>query len=124
MQRRGRAAVGRRRRAGPGGLCPTNFTAAFPHDPRPLPQRTIATPDCERPYSEQPFWTAHPSLAGLPALSAPVGLGAGGMPVGAQIVGPLSEDDTAITFAELLAEVVGGYLPPPDPPDPPTDVPD
>ncbi len=97
-------------------LCPTNFTAAFPHDPRPLQQRTIATPDGERPYSEQPFWTAHPSLAGLPALSAPVGLAAGGMPVGAQIVGPLYEDDTAITFAELLAEVVGGYQSPPDPP--------
>jgi hypothetical protein len=24
-------------------------------------------------------------------------------------VGPLYEDDTAITFAELLADVVGGY---------------
>ena len=57
-------------------LCPTNFTAAFPHDPRPLPQQTIATPDGERPYSEQPFWTA--ILAGrLAALSAPVGLGRG-----------------------------------------------
>ena len=97
-------------------LCTANFTAAFPHDPRPLEQRTIATPDGERSYSEQPFWTAHPSLAGLPALSAPVGLGAGGMPIGAQIVGPLYEDDTAITFAELLAEVVGGYQPPPDAP--------
>jgi amidase len=29
-----------------------------------------------------------------------------------QIVGPLYEDDTAITFAELLADVVGGFQPP------------
>jgi amidase len=29
------------------------------------------------------------------------------------IVGPLYEDDTAITFAELLADLVGGFQPPP-----------
>jgi hypothetical protein len=28
-------------------------------------------------------------------------------------VGPLFEDDTAITFAGLLGEVAGGYEPPP-----------
>jgi hypothetical protein len=28
-------------------------------------------------------------------------------------VGPLYEDDTAITFAELFADVVGGYEAPP-----------
>jgi amidase len=78
--------------------------------------RSPTSPDGERSYSEQPFRTAHPSVAELPALSAPVGLAAGGMPIDAQIVGPLYEDDTAITFAELLAEVVGGYQPPPDPP--------
>jgi amidase len=37
----------------------------------------------------------------------------GGLPVGAQIVGPLYEDNTAITFAELLGDVIGGYEPPP-----------
>jgi amidase len=30
-----------------------------------------------------------------------------------QIAGPRYEDDTAITFAELLADVTGGYEPPP-----------
>jgi amidase len=44
---------------------------------------------------------------------APIGRTPGGLPVGAQIVGPLYEDDTAITFAELLAEVLGGYERPP-----------
>jgi amidase len=94
-------------------VCPTAFTAAFPHDPRPFEARTIATPEGERPHTDLVFWVAHAALAGLPALSAPVGSTAGGLPVGAQVTGPLHEDDTAITFAELLAEVAGGYRPPP-----------
>jgi amidase len=39
----------------------------------------------------------------------------GGLPVGAQIIGPLYEDDTALTFAALLGEVAGGYESPPFP---------
>jgi amidase len=94
-------------------LCPVSFTPAFPHDPRPLEARTIATPEAERPYASLAFWVAHASLPGLPAVAAPVGRTPGGLPVGAQVVGPLYEDDTAITFAGLLGEVSGGYQPPP-----------
>jgi amidase len=94
-------------------FCPANFTPAFPHDARPFDERTIVTPEGRRPYADQAFWISHASLPGLPALSAPIGRTPGGLPVGAQVVGPLYEDDTAITFAELLAEVVGGYEPPP-----------
>jgi amidase len=94
-------------------LCPVNFTPAFPHDPRPFEARTIWTPDGERPYDNQPFWVSHASLPGLPAVAAPIGRTPGGLPVGAQILGPLHEDDTAITFAELLGDVIGGYEPPP-----------
>jgi amidase len=36
----------------------------------------------------------------------------GGLPVGAQIIGPLFEDDTAVTFTELLTDVMGGYKSP------------
>jgi amidase len=94
-------------------LCPVNFTPAFPHDPRPFEARTISTPDGERPYDNQSFWVSHASLPGLPAVAAPIGRTPGGLPVGAQILGPLHEDDTAITFAELLGDVIGGYEPPP-----------
>jgi amidase len=83
-------------------LCPTTFTAALQHP----------DPSDERPYHELGFWIAHASLAGLPALSAPAGRTPGGLPVGVQIVGPRHEDDTAITFAELAAEVIGGFTPP------------
>jgi len=94
-------------------LCPVNFTPAFPHDARSFEQRAITTPEGERPYNDQVFWVSHASLPGLPAVAAPIGRTPGGLPVGAQIVGPLYEDDTAITFAELLAEVIGGYEPSP-----------
>jgi amidase len=56
--------------------------------------------------------TVHPDSV-LPVVSAPVGRTPGGLPVGAQIVGPLYEDNTAITFAEVLGEVIGGYEAPP-----------
>jgi amidase len=94
-------------------LCPVNFTTAFAHDPRPFDQRTITTAEGMRPYADQPFWIAHASLAGLPAISAPTGRTPAGLPVGAQIIGPLHEDDTAITFAELLSDITGGFQPPP-----------
>jgi len=77
-------------------LCPTVFTTAFPHDDR-------------HRYDDQVFWIAQASLPGLPAVSAPLG---GARPVGLQVLGPAHEDDTAITFAELAADVVGGFVPP------------
>jgi amidase len=94
-------------------LCPVNFTPAFPHDARPFEERTISTPEGEQPYNDQAFWVSHASLPGLPAVAAPIGRTPRGLPVGAQVVGPLYEDDTAITFAELFADVYGGYEPPP-----------
>src|SRR6266508_1212617 len=71
-------------------LCPVNFTPAFPHDGRPFEARTIATPEGDRPYTNQVFWVSHASLPGLPAVAAPVGRTPGGLPVGAQLVGPLT----------------------------------
>jgi amidase len=94
-------------------LCPAAFSAAFPHDSRPFEQRTIATPEGGRRYDDLPFWISHPSLPGLPAVAAPIGLTQAGLPVGAQIIGPLYEDDTALTFAGLLGGLTGGYQPPP-----------
>lgn len=92
-------------------LSPTVFTAAFPHTDREV----IATPDGERPYHDLAFWIASASLTGLPALNAPIGTTPAGLPVGAQVTGPRHEDDTAITFAELVAEHVGGFTAPPVP---------
>ncbi len=96
-------------------VCPTTFTTAAPHDDRPFEQRTLPTPRGDRPYTDLVFWIAHPAIAGLPALAAPVGLAADGLPVGAQCIGPAGEDDTAITFAERVAESFGASNFPPSP---------
>jgi amidase len=95
-------------------LCPTNFTPAFPHDERPFDERTVVTPEGEQPYTNQPFWITHASVPGLPAVAAPIGRARSGLPVGVQIIAPLYEDDTALTFAELLADLIGGYESPPE----------
>ncbi|MER7245453.1 amidase family protein [Kribbella sp. NPDC000426] len=75
-------------------LCPTSFTVAFPHGSTSI--------DGQR-YDTQVFWISHASLIGHPALNMPIGRTKGGLPVGAQVIGPWHEDDTAVTFAELLA---------------------
>jgi len=77
-----------------------------------MSERRISTPGGDRDYQDLAYWITHASVAGLPALSAPAGLAADGLPVGVQVLGPRFEDDTVITFAELLAEL-GGYRPPP-----------
>jgi amidase len=94
-------------------LCPTAFTTAPPPDGRPIEQRTIPTATGPRNYNDLGFWIGHPSVAGLPAITAPVGLASDGLPVGLQIVAAPFDDDTAITFAELLSSEIGGYRPPP-----------
>jgi amidase len=88
-------------------VCPVNFTAAIEHDDRPF-ERIVSTVDGERRYDEQPFWTAQPAVAGLPALAAPAGRTAAGLPVGIQIVGPAHGDETILGAAELIASVLEG----------------
>jgi|HubBroStandDraft_6_1064221.scaffolds.fasta_scaffold70270_2 amidase len=95
-------------------LMPTAFIPAFPHDHSGTQlTRTLDTPGGPRPYGDLCFWISFATLAGLPATTAPVGLTRGGLPVGLQIVGPYLEDATPIDIAGRLADVVGGFRPPP-----------
>jgi amidase len=89
------------------------FTAAFAHDQiEPRDQRTSATSAGPRHYMDMLNWIAAPTLTGCPATVAPVGRTPDGLPVGIQIMGPFWEDATPITFADLLAKEVGGFVPP------------
>jgi amidase len=96
-------------------LLPTAFTAAFPHDhTMPMGKRMVDTPEGKRPYMrDMASWISVATLTGLPATVAPIGQTNADLPVGIQIVGPMWEDATPIEFAALLAEVAGGFMPPP-----------
>jgi amidase len=95
-------------------LSPVAFTTAFPHDhSEPQEQRKIATSTGPRHYMDLMSWIAPATLTGCPATVSPVGRTNIGLPVGIQITGPLWEDATPITFADLLSREIGGFAPPP-----------
>jgi amidase len=93
-------------------LCPIMPTAAFPHDQREMGARTMRIDGRDEPYF-QLFWAGHAVNAYLPATVAPAGRTRSGLPVGIQIVGPYLEDRTPIAFAAQLADLLGGFTPPP-----------
>jgi amidase len=93
-------------------LCPIMPTAAFPHDHRDMSQRTMRIDGRDEPYF-QLFWAGLAVNAHLPAACAPAGRTRGGLPCGIQIVGPYLEDRTPVAVAAQLADVLGGFTPPP-----------
>lgn len=95
-------------------LMPENFVPAFRHDHSShFFARTVATPEGSRPYAEMLRWISPATLTGCPAAVAPVGRTRERLPVGVQIMGPYMEDATPIQIAGLMADVIGGYEPPP-----------
>ena len=95
-------------------LMPVDFVTAFPHDHSPdMMARKIATPAEPRPYLDMLKWIFHATLTGNPATVCPVGRTAEGLPCGMQILGPYLEDATPIDIAGRIAEVTGGFVPPP-----------
>ena len=95
-------------------LCPVGPVCAFAHDHSDdLMARTVTVNGSPRWYWEQLAWISLATLAYLPATVAPVGRSTTGLPVGVQIIGPWLEDRTCIAFANALADLVGGYQPPP-----------
>jgi amidase len=95
-------------------LCPIMPTTALPHDHgEPMAARKIVVNGEPRAYWDQLVWAAAITTAYLPATVAPVGRTRSGLPVGLQIVAPYLEDRTSIDFARRLADVAGGFEPPP-----------
>ena len=96
-------------------LLPTAFVPAFPHDhSMPMDARTVRVEGSgARPYTSMSRWISYATLTGNPATTMPVGRTRRGLPVGLQIVGPYLEDATPIDLAARIADVVGGFVPPP-----------
>jgi amidase len=95
-------------------LMPVVPVAAIAHDhSEPFPARTIPVNGAPVPYTQLFTWIAFATMAHLPATVVPVGRTAGGLPVGVQIVGPYLEDRTTVDIGRHIADVLGGFVPPP-----------
>jgi amidase len=94
-------------------VCPITPTPAFPHDHNPdLLERRIDIDGVEYPYLDQLVWAGLATMPGLPATAVPTGRSSEGLPVGVQLIGPMSEDRTPLRLAELLEERIGGFQAP------------
>ncbi len=95
-------------------LLPVNQLPAIPHmhEP-PMPLRTLAVNGKSIPYTDLLGWIAPATMCKLPASVVPAGRTAENLPVGIQIVGSHLEDRTTLDFARRLAELSGGFTPPP-----------
>jgi amidase len=89
--------------------------AAFPHDHRPFQQRTLTLSDGSKaPYLAALRWIALATACGLPATAIPAGVTPGGLPVGAQLIGPRGADWRTLAAAEAIEAALGGFVPPPE----------
>ena len=93
-------------------LAPAVGTAAFPHVDAPGPQRTLIIDGQPSPYFDQLAWAGLATLGHLPATAIPIGRTRGGLPIGAQVIGPYLEDLTTLGFAGLVEREFGGFIPP------------
>jgi amidase len=95
-------------------LCPAMRTTAIAHDHTPDVDARVITVNGEPvPYADQFAWVQAVGVAYLPAVVAPAGIAADGLPAGIQIVGPYLHDRTVTAFAQALADLTGGFTPPP-----------
>ena len=95
-------------------LCPTAASAAFIHDHLgERPDRTIDINGQQELVVDQLFWGGLSGMVYLPSTVAPAGLTRAGLPCGLQLIAPYLEDNTAIHFAQLMEDVVGGFQSPP-----------
>jgi amidase len=94
-------------------LAPCAISNAFPHSDVWWAERTVDVNG--RPESFL-YFSAYPGVAtftGLPATAFPAGRTRAGLPIGLQAIGPYLEDETCLTFVELVERELGGFIPPP-----------
>ena len=92
-------------------IAPCYATPAFPHisepDPWPGLNRTLRIDGADVPYAPQHAWALMAGMPQLPATVAPIGRTRGGLPIGAQFIGPFLEDLTTIAFAGMVSAEFG-----------------
>jgi amidase len=94
-------------------LAPITPVAAFPHDHRPFQSRSLRMSNGQViPYNSMLSWIALATALGLPATAVPAGRTPAGLPVGAQLIGPVGGDARTLALAQAIDENVRGFLAP------------
>jgi amidase len=95
-------------------LAPITPLAAFPHDHRPFEKRrlTLSTGEAVA-YTHMLDWIGLPTALHLPSTAVPAGLTPAGLPVGAQLIGPLGGDAKTLALAQAIDETIRGFVAPP-----------
>ena len=70
-------------------------------------------PAMPRPSSDALFRAGYPGVVGLPATAVPLGLGPRGLPVGAQLIGPVFAGPVCLRFAQWLERAYRAFAAPP-----------
>ena len=91
-------------------LSPVSISTAFPHGPprTPIPVDGEAIESRFVDHYVYPF-----NFTGHPAVVLPAGLADDGLPVGIQLVGKRWADERLLAVARPIAELFGGFQPPP-----------
>ncbi len=85
-------------------IAPAFGTCAFPATEEDFwRRRNLVIDGQETDFGSQLAWAAIATLPNLPSTAMPLGLGAEGLPIGAQVIGPYLEDRTTIAFADLVS---------------------
>jgi amidase len=95
-------------------VCPVACSPAFPHNQHGQRwQRMVDVNGRPQPSTQSLFWAGYPGLCGLPATVVPLALSPQGLPVGAQIVGPVFGDPRCLRLARWLEAEWRGFVAPP-----------
>ncbi len=94
-------------------ICPQTATPAFPHDHSDMPSRKLKVGSDDQPYFQQIFWAGLVTVSYLPSTVFPTGPSITGLPIGLQAVGAEYDDYVTIDFTRLVAQEIGGFVPPP-----------
>jgi amidase len=95
-------------------ICPVATTPAFKHNQQGERwDRMIPVNGHTQPSTDALFWAGYPGIVGLPATAIPLGLSPEGLPVGAQIIGPVFADPECLRFAQWIEREYRAFVPPP-----------
>jgi amidase len=94
-------------------LAPITPVVAFPHDHRDFQARSLAlSTGAVIPYNSMLNWIALATALGLPATAIPAGRSPAGLPVGAQLIGPVGGDARTLALAQAIDENLRGFVAP------------